>query len=317
MKAAQLLMAMVLLVSSATAQNVTVSSTKITTEAADLVCMDYKVTGICIWMTCTIAGCEFDTTVKARHNISEAVVTAYSGVGNGPWVETTSYAKPLSFSQDGGSSTEGGSHNREQALRFKNVDVIGSPGVAYFEGLAMISSDSVPFCAPNVMPLMLYFLSTLDPSWRDPTAETILTLKNAFKSVAIGNSHFGPLFPRIGFVTQGHDYKASLVAAKRGVDLVRGKWRPPHVYTTLTGDSKNGDGQWPPDEDTPFLWQQLVPGVRSCALLPDIDDVIYLGDPYASRLNEGRGNAWQLWRSYSCCERAGAVLVYHGEKDGW
>lgn len=320
MKTARLLMAIILLVSTvtATAGNGTIKGAKITTAAMDLVCLDYEVTGICVWVTCTVVppACEYDYSVKVRHNISEAVVTAYPGVGYGPWLETMSFAKATALAQDGGASTEGGSLIREQALRFKNVDVIGSPGVWYFEGLAKTSSNNFPFCDPNVTGYMLYFLSTYDLLWRDPTIETLLTVKNGFRSVGKGGSHFGPLYPRIGFVTQGHDYKAALVAAKRGVDIVRHK-KGLHLYQTLTGDTVTNSGQWPPEEDTGFLWQQLVPSVLGCALLPDIDDTGRLDDPYWGRVNEARGNAWQLWRSYSCCERAGAVLIYHGAKEGW
>lgn len=57
------------------------------------------------------------------------------------------------------------------------------------------------------------------------------------------------------------------------------------------------------------MWQQLVPGVMSCRALPDIDDTAALLDPYRARVNAVNGNAWQLWRTYTCCEQEGAVLV--------
>ena len=57
--------------------------------------------------------------------------------------------------------------------------------------------------------------------------------------------------------------------------------------------------------------RQLLPEVRDCAVLPDINDASSLGDPYAERLNPTMGNAWHVWRSYACCQPEGAVLIFH------
>jgi hypothetical protein len=51
--------------------------------------------------------------------------------------------------------------------------------------------------------------------------------------------------------------------------------------------------------------------VMSCRALPDIDDTLNINDPYRSRVNAVNGNAWQLWRTYTCCEQEGAVLIFH------
>jgi integrating conjugative element protein (TIGR03756 family) len=289
------------------ADDATINSAGILEAAVDIGCMDFEVTGICIWMTCVLTACEFDFSVKVRHNIAESVVTAYPIIGKSPWTDTAHYSMPTSFAEEGGSSTEGGETTREQALRFKNADIIGSPGVYLYHALAD-DVDSL-FCEPGIWGYLPYFISTDDYNWRDPTAETGWTTYYAFDNVGKGSTMFGGLFPRIGFVDQGHDYKASLVAAKRAVDIVRQPWQP-HVYLPVTV-SATRQGYWPPTEDTEFLWQQLVPSVKGCTYLPDIDDTTSVSDPYSGRLNPTMGNAWQLWRPYSCCTQEGAVLIFH------
>lgn len=288
------------------ADNATIDSLSIVAESTNVGCMDFEVVGICIWMTCVLYECEFDYSVKTRHNIPEVVVTAYPIIGKSPWPDTEGYAKPTEFAQEGGSSTEGGATTREEALRFKNSDVIGSPGVYLYYELA---DDTDYYCDPSTLGYLPYFISTNDYNWRDPLVETGWTAYNAFAKVGKGLATFAGLFPRIGFVNQGHDYKASLVAAKRSADIVRQNYQP-HVYWPITSIATE-QGQWPPTKDTPYHWQQLVPEVRECVFLPDINDTTSLGDPYAERLNVARGNAWQLWRSYSCCAMEGAVLIFH------
>lgn len=289
------------------ADDVTIDSLGIVGASTDVGCMDFEVVGICIWMTCVLTACEFDYSVKTKHNIPEAVVTAYPIIGQSPWPDTASYAGPTSFAEEGGSSTEGGATHREQALRFKNSDVIGSPGVYIYHELAE-DEDSL-FCEPATWGYLPYFLSTEDYNWRDPLVETGWSLYRAFDKVSKGAAAFAGLFPRIGFVNQGHDYKASLVAAKRSLDIVSRNWQP-HVYWPMTSTPLE-QGYWPPGEDTPFLLQQLVPEVLECAFLPDIDDTMSVSDPYSDRLNQTMGNAWHAWRSYSCCQPEGAVLIFH------
>lgn len=285
----------------------TVSSSGIASAGLDLACMDYQVVGGCLWMTCTITGCEFDFSIRVSHRIPEAVVNAYPILNKSPWPESQGAVSPTAFAQEGGASDEGGARIREQALKFKNTEVFGSPATWAYHAAA--STAGFPICTPLTWPMAPYFISTLDPNWRDPTVETSWTLANLLSGVSAGASRFAGLYPRIGFVKQGHDYKASLVGAKRAAHIVRQHWQP-HVYSPLDAGYVPRQGQWPPTQNTDFLWQQLVPSVMSCRNLPDIDDTLSVIDPYRTRVNAVNGNAWQLWRTYSCCEQEGAVLVW-------
>lgn len=288
------------------ADDVTIDTGGIVEVGLDMGCMDYQVVGGCIWMTCTIYSCEFDYSIRVEHRIPETVVTAYPFLDQSPWPDSEDSVETTSFAQDGGASDEGGSTQREQALKFKLSEVFGSPSTTIYH--AGESNDSAPLCKPLTWPMVPYFVSTLDPNWRDPVIETVWTLANLFTGVSADSSRFAGLFPRIGFVKQTHDYKASLVAAKRSAHFVRQYWQP-HVYTPLDTYYSEEEGQWPPDEDTDYVWQQLVPEVLACTDLPDMDDTAEVDDPYRERVNAVNGNAWQLWRPYSCCEREGAVLI--------
>lgn len=57
-------------------------------------------------------------------------------------------------------------------------------------------------------------------------------------------------------------------------------------------------------------YQQLTPTLEACAVLPDIDDTLYPHDPLRGRLNQTRGNAWQVWRPLPLLRLAGAVLIF-------
>lgn len=289
----------------------TIGSSDIISAGVNTACIDFEAVGACVWMLCTPYGCEFETSVKYAHNIPELVATSYPVTGESPWEDVESYASPSSSAQGGGSNTEGSSVNTEQALRFRNVDVIGSPSNLSFE--AMSSSET--FCEPAATAYFPYFLSTLDYTWRNALVESLLVPANLDKKIGNGRSDFSPLYPRIGFVKQGHDYKAGLVAAKRAIDFVTRRWQP-HIYYPAVWTTEEGSAQWPPtepaDEDT--LWQQLAPsGDTDCKALPDIDDVASANDPYSERLNEVAGYAWHIWRRYRCCypPAEGWVLVGH------
>ena len=159
-------------------------------------------------------------------------------------------------------------------------------------------------------------LSTLDPNWRSPLIETPWTLRNILRHVRTGFTTWAGVYPRIGFVHQTHDYKAGAVAVQRAADIST-RNRQPHIYWPMLDDGS--PGQWPPgavvegDDDT-HRWQQLIPIAQAteCRVFPDIDDQRSLaGDPFAARVSQNTGYAYNLWRPYRCCEREGAALILH------
>ena len=289
----------------------TINSVDILSESINFSCIDWEPIGICLWMTCTPFGCDFDYSLKVKHYIPDATISAYHNIGENPWTDVAFYSRPTSWAEDGGTNAEAPATDNEQALRFKNADAIGSPGNLFFEALSSLDI----FCDPGATAFIPYFVSTIDWLWRDPIVETPWTLSNALRDVGKGRTSFSGLYPRIGFVHQGHDYKAGVVNAQRVADIAT-RNNQPHIYWPMTWRQK--DGWWPPgevvegDEET-HRWQQLVPegNSQSCVVFADIDDTNSINDPYSDRLNQKTGYAWNLWRPYRCCEREGSILIYH------
>ena len=216
----------------------TVTSADIVAASADLDCLDYRPVGGCLWLRCSIDGCSTRTSVKYRHYVPDAVVTAYPARGLSPWTEM----RALDGTADGGTYARGAGTRAATGLRFKLAQAIGSPGIAWIEGLDFATT----VCDPVATPLAPYYASGTDPVWRAPELQAASTLRHTLRAVrepgALG-SLWGALYPRAGFVQQGHDYKAGAVAAQRVADIVTRR-NQPHVYRPLLGGS--GDGQWPP-----------------------------------------------------------------------
>ena len=286
----------------------TIASADILAASADTACLDYRVTGGCLWLRCTVpGGCRTVTSVKVGHYIPDLVVTAYPAAGRGPWVEMRPLSAALAGSLDGGTPAKGAGSRAGTGLRFKLAEAVGSPGSAWIRALNLASG----VCEPAATPLVPYYVSGLDPMWRAPELQAPLTLRHVLRAVRepgpLG-SLWGAIYPRTGFVQQGHDYKAGAVTAQRVADIVTRR-NQLHVYRRPNGGG--GDGQWPPgevvegDRDT-HRWQLLAPRVGACsvfaeAAMPPVGAV----DPLGLNVSASGGYAWNLWRPYQCCARRG------------
>jgi integrating conjugative element protein (TIGR03756 family) len=282
-----------------------------------------KVVGVCIWLTCTpVTGCQLDYSVQVHHYMPDLTVSSYADTGENPWTDVASLSQPISELQDGGNNTEGSTVINETALRFKNVDVLGNPGITL---LSQTLGNTDFFCESQAIMFYPYFLSVYDYFWRDPILETPLTILNLFETVGyktgpITTSQWGPVYPRHGFVHNGHDYKAGAVAAQRAASIVTQR-NQPHVYRPVVKRKIQNlikQGYWPPgravagDEET-HMWQQLLPKgntAPACHVFADQGDQLSGPiDPFLDRVNELTGYVWNLWRPYSCCSQEGAVLI--------
>ena len=286
----------------------TVTSADILAASADVDCLDYRPVGGCVWLRCTpLDGCSTRASVKYRHYVPDAVVTAYPARGRSPWTEM----RALDGTADGGTFARGAGTRASTGLRFKLAQAIGSPGIAWIEGLDFATT----VCEPTTTPFAPYYTSGADPMWRSPALQTPLTLRHALRAVrepgALG-SLWGALYPRAGFVQQSHDYKAGAVAAQRVADIVTRR-NQPHVYRPLLGDS--GGGQWPPgavvegDADT-HKWQLLAPRTGSCSVFAgSAAPLAGTVDPLGRNVSASGAYAWNLWRPYACCKRRGQWLI--------
>ena len=287
----------------------TVTSADILAASADVGCLDYRIVGGCLWLRCGLDGCSTRTSVKVRHYVPDAVVTAYPAAGLSPWTEM----RPLDGTADGGTFARGAGARATTGLRFKLAQVVGSPGIAWIEALNL----GTTVCDPAPTPLLPYYVSATDPTWRRAGLQAPLTLRHALRGVrepgALG-SLWGALYPRTGFVQQAHDYKAGAVVAQRVADIVTRR-NQPHVYRPLPGGG--GGGQWPPgavverDRGT-HAWQLLAPRTGACAVFAGSPaPPVGIVDPLGGNVSASGAYAWNLWRPYRCCRRRGQWLLWH------
>jgi len=267
-------------------------------------CLEYRVTGICYWLYCTLTGCTVRTSVKVRHYVPDAVVSSYSNTGENPWIEVRAMSQPNATAQAGGDGTT--NHNNENNLaKFKNSDVIGHPGGYVFSQLVSGFGYSCEGAGTAFMP---YLLSTLDTlAWRYNVPEMAYpeALIPGMREIGtrIGLNLWGAVYPRGGFLHHVDDYKATAVVAQRAGDVVT-RHGQPHVYQPLLANASAG--YWPAGalvESDPGTgkWQELTPRLKStCAVFPHNE----------TRVQAQRGDyAWALWRPYSCCQREGQVFL--------
>ena len=276
----------------------------IVTSSLSPQCLEYKVVGICYWLMCTTFGCKGRTSTKVRHSVPDAVVSAYSNTGVNPWAEMSVLGTPTPLSQAGNDATT--NHVGENAaLKFKEADVIGHPGGATFSQFASASGYA---CQGATLPLVPYFVSTLDPiAWRSgiPEAvypEALIPGRREVGSMATADL-WGNVYPRSGFLHQSDDYKTGAVIAQRAGDITTRSGQI-HVYWPMSAKAK--DGYWPAGElvegdAKTGKWQELTPRMsQSCAVFP--------GSEAQTQAEDG-GYAWALWRPYSCCQRRGQTFL--------
>ncbi|RUS67406.1 hypothetical protein CUZ56_01351 [Saezia sanguinis] len=273
----------------------------ITSSIASEDCVDYQVVGMCYWLMCTMFGCKVQTSVKVRHYIPDAVVSAYSNTGDNPWSEVSFMNVTHSQATGGGDATT--NHEDENNLsRFKDADVIGHPGIAVFNAMA----DSYS-CEGAGTPFMPYLIGTLDfLAWRQNIPEMVYpeALIPGMREVGNLANHWGNLYPRGGFLHQSDDYKTAAVIAQRAGDIVTRTWQP-HVYLPLLADQK--DGYWPAGDliegdASTGKWQDLAPTPsRTCQIFPHSSS--------ETQATDG-GYAFALWRPYSCCQRKGQIFLF-------
>jgi len=280
------------------------TSAEILAASADLDCLEYRATGACVWLACGPVGCSTSTSVKYRHFVPEAVVTAYGSVAAHPWAELGRLLS-VSGGLDGGTPAKGGGSRGSTAYRFKLAEVVGSPGLAWLDALDLPTT----VCEAQSTALRPYFVSTTDPVWRLDVAQvpwTVLNILRRVKEPGLGGRLWGPVYPRSGAVQQGDDYRAAAVVAQRAADVVTRRRQWQHVYSALAG--RNRTGQWgpPPVREGAqgnHKWQPLVPEIGSCAIFGDGEE--------PTGQSEAGAYAWNLWRPYECCARRGQVLVAH------
>ena len=305
--------------SASTAANETINTADIIASAASFSCIDYRLTGICLWLRCSSNGCDVETSPKIGHHNPDLVVSAHNGAGNNPWAEANSITGSVSTSAVGsliGSSAkiEAGSNRAStgadlKTLKFKGSDAIGHP----------LTSVSMPLSCPSqATPFNPYFISGTDAiAWRLGVPESVYPEALIPGKREIGNypaNTWGSVYPRTGFISQSSDAKSAAVIAQRVGDIVT-RTGQPHVYQSLSGRPSYNGRIWPPrglkeNTDKEGKWQMLTPvQSNTCTVFGDNDTTTLTGWDGGKQADTAN-YAWTLWRPYECCEREGQTFLY-------
>lgn len=293
----------------------TIASTDIIKHGYSFACMRYQAVGVCFWLKCGY-GCSVKTSVKVEHYNPDAVVSAYHETGDNPWTDVQALTGELTGDQEGGNGTGGGAASQrgdDSSLRFKNVDVFGSPALVGFSAWA---SKSGYVCKSAVTSYEPYFISSLDSlgwRWSIPDMFNLASYIPYQRDIRDGGAFWGSVYPRSGFVLQPHDYKAAAVAAQRAGDIVTREDQG-HIYDDMLADKE--DGWWPPEEltegdDSTGDWQRLLPEAETgCAVFPPSDDTqeVDVEDPNPG--SDKGDYVFHLWRPYQCCKKNGQVFLF-------
>lgn len=301
----------------------------------DASCHNYCWVGFCLWLRCSLAGCQTGIVNKVRNNNPDFVVTVFNEPGDEPWVEmqtlwgdvqqSTTEAIVSTFSSvtaSGGFrdheaqtavAEEGGEDNQ---LQFKEVNVYGHPAALLF-GQNFNQDQLTLWCPSQVTPLLPYFSSALDSfEWRWGIGEALRPETWIPNASLIGShflQHWGSVFPRTGFVNQKEDPKAAAIAAYRAAHIVTTSQDSlPHLSLPLT-DNNGVHKTWFPgelQENNPdnHVWQMLAPKKdQQCYALGEND---VLKKSWAdNRLSDDQKYVFAVWRSYSCCQIPGVLIA--------
>ncbi|MBL4761085.1 MAG: TIGR03756 family integrating conjugative element protein, partial [Gammaproteobacteria bacterium] len=221
----------------------------------------------------------------------------------------------------GGVSTEA-TKNQHANLHFKLVDAYGNPAIQVFNTLAASTGYA---CEGSTTMFFPYFISNLDAiAWRWDIPEMFypqswlpLTSRWDLGDGQVGafglemkSNNYGAIYPRHGFMTAQDPLKAAVLSVFRAAHIITRRGEP-HLYFSI--DEGDEQGYWPPDpldqdDDDSGLWQMLYPHEEEgCRSFP-----YAANEPSRQRSTDGN-YIWNFWRAYECCEREGAVLIFHSE----
>lgn len=288
----------------------------------DKTCLNYCITGVCVWLRCSIYECEIETSIRVSHYNPDLIVSVYDEPGDNPWEEAQSIYGSLESQATnsvvglfhdarvgGGHRVEGGNPNTDHSLRFKEATAIGHP----FSSLTDSIADSGYYCPSEAESMEPYLSTGLDAlTWRLGLPEMLYLINLLPGRRVVGSGiqqQWGPVWPRTGFINQKDDVKADAVVAQRVGNIVT-QTQQPHVYNPLDGNNYNRT--WLPgelvenDPDT-GVWQMLAPKVDTqCYAFGEND--VYSQSWSTGRQSEDNRYAFALWRPYECCEAKGAYL---------
>ena len=288
----------------------------------DRSCLNYCITGVCVWLRCSLFECSVETSLRVSHYNPDLVVSVYDEPGDNPWQEMESLFGSFDSgivstlvstfhkgSVGGGHRVEGGNPSTDQSLRFKEVTAIGHP----FASISDALSNAGFFCPSEAESFNPYLLSSLDAlTWRLGLPEMLFGQNLLPGQRVVGDGilqQWGPVWPRTGFIHQKDDAKAAAVIAQRAGNIVTQTGQP-HVYTALEGNGYNRSwlpGELRENDPSTGVWQMLAPKMDEQCYAFGENDV--LSTPWSlGRHSDDNRYAFTLWRPYECCDAQGSYL---------
>ena len=281
----------------------TVSVTKNTLKAFTKLngnCLNYKIpTRFCIWVS--PLG-EVSTTPMLDHYLPDLVVVVYRNSDENPWIEAkTLLDVPANKAQavflpDAGSGNHGFMQGNDQAVIFKEADVIGNPALLVLPQRLTL----LPSTASAMRP---YFQSMLDSAlWRGlmPQAsveEAASLVLGELHHVGIGLTDWGGVYPHEGTVLGNDDARASMVVAQRAADLLTNTTIFGHVRASLANTCGTHCKASPIKENSKDTLFQMISPVEE-----DECSVLGSDQSYQENMQNNEGAyAWIVWRHYQGC----------------
>jgi len=323
----------------------TLSTEDIVAKSQSEACLNWRISGACIWLKCSFFGCRIITTPRVSHRLPDFVVAAYPHPGDSPWpAGSNPHLTDLlqNSGQWAGGNLTGNSttHLLHDEIKFNEVDVIGGPA-------AQLLRVNRFLCHSASRPFFPYYLSLRDAiEWRSGSADSVRREAQQAGLREIGSwpqFTWGSVYPRAGFLVQTHAGKAAAVAAQRGIDIVlrdaTGHVTEPSLRASQqqvkrgnpsaasAQDCHQSGGRWqhatklddhgrcvgqvwqqwlPIENEQTEHWQMLLPYTsQHCETFGSQPEWPHPGIAASGRY------LWNYWAHYKCCVKAGGVLLKH------
>ncbi|WP_318441600.1 TraU family protein [Photobacterium leiognathi] len=292
----------------------------------DLQCVDWKITGGCIWLKFEGFTVSVKTSLKVSHYSPDAIVEVFHNIDDTP----TSYAKlnnkiakSLGNSLFSKVALKGNkmNNNDSEGDGFHDVHVMGNPLISMHDSIIGTMYNNIGYCDSGATPFKTYMHSFTDVEWRLGIWETVNAFRYAYMSITDkakvqvndydanpAGALWGSLYPRIGTTENPSPFIGAAISALRAGVLVTNS-SGIHTLTKMKGST---DGKQFFNNKVDLQngkWKVLLPkkfAGEQCSTMP------FKGISNYSGTNEPESNSrnyvLQLWRQYICCERKGSYI---------
>ncbi len=154
----------------------------------DLKCVDWKITGGCIWLKFEGYKVKIKTSLKVSHYSPDAIVEVFHDINHtpAPYAKLNNkIAKSLGNSLFSKVALKGNKMNNHDSEGdgFHDVHVMGNPLIMLHDSIIGTMYNSIGYCDSGSMPFKTYMHSFTDVEWRLGIWETVNAMRYAYMSV--------------------------------------------------------------------------------------------------------------------------------------